>query len=47
MKITEEIQKLPEEAVQEQVQTSAPEGEDERKFWLDAKYSDKSGDSDR
>ena len=48
MKDTEQrTQQLPEEAETAQNQTAAPTDEQERQFWLDAKYSDAPQDSDR
>ena len=38
---------LPEETVPVQAETDSQPEEQERQFWLDAKYSDVSQDSDR
>ena len=46
MKFAEETKKSVEETKQEQVQIPEEKTE-ERNFWLDAKYSDVSSDSDR
>ena len=46
MKFAEETKKSLEETKQEQEQISKEKTE-ERNFWLDAKYSDASSDSDR
>ena len=47
MKFAEETKKSVEETKQEQVQIPEEKTEEERSFWLDAKYSDVSSDSDR
>ena len=47
MKFAEETKKSLEETKQEQVQIPEEKTEEERNFWLDAKYSDVSSDSDR
>ena len=47
MKFAEETKKSLEETKREQEEVSKEKTEEERNFWLDAKYSDVSSDSDR
>ena len=47
MNFPEENKKPSDEAPEEQVQLPKEKSEQERQFWLDAKYPEASGDSDR
>ena len=47
MKDLEVVKKSSEEAAPEQAQLPHEKKEEERQFWLDTKYPDESGDSDR
>ena len=47
MKDSEVVKKSSEEAAPEQAQLPHEKKEEERQFWLDTKYPDESGDSNR